>query len=144
MADLGLGGDIECWQGVPWAPGGWRPRDRPLQDTREALLDAWARREARAVAGRRADLGHVADGVDRWATRRLLESEELAPDAAGALRAVLTGNVVTETVAAKWGAPGSLPPLRRRPRGLGAPDVAVPAVGAPAEGRTHRRRRHRS
>ena len=65
------------------------------------LLAAWARREAREVAGRRADFAHVAVGMDRWATRRLLESGQLAPDAAGALRAVLAGNVVTESVAAK-------------------------------------------
>ena len=109
MAALQLGANVACWQGVPSAPAGWRPAGQALQDTRAVLLAAWARREAREVAIRRADFAHVAGGMDRWATRRLLESGELAPDAAGALRAVLSGNVVTETVAAKWGKPERCP-----------------------------------
>ena len=109
LSELQLGTDVECWHGVPSAPAGWRPADRPLQDTRDVLLAAWARREARALAARRADFAYVGAGVDRWASRRLLESGELAPDAAGALRAVLTGNVITESVAAKWGKPERCP-----------------------------------
>ena len=61
------------------------------------------------MAARRADLAHVAGGVDRWATRRLLNDGKLAPDAAGALRAVLAGHVITESVAAKWGRPARCP-----------------------------------
>eukprot|EP00959_Pyramimonas_sp_CCMP1952_P224484 4693944-Pyramimonas_sp.AAC.1 len=109
LAQLRLGDDVERWTGVPACPDGWRPADQPLQATRAVLLEAWARREAAAVAGRRADFAHVARGVDRWATRRLLETGALAPDAAGALRAVLSGNVVTESVAAKWGKPARCP-----------------------------------
>ena len=58
---------------------------------------------------RGAPTAHLGEGVDRWATRALLASNELAPDAAGALRAVLSGDVVTQTVAAKWGKPRLCP-----------------------------------
>eukprot|EP00959_Pyramimonas_sp_CCMP1952_P096001 2007057-Pyramimonas_sp.AAC.1 len=109
LAELQLGADVECWTGVATSPGGWRPADRALPDTRAVLLRAWAAREAREVASRRAGFQHLDAGVDRWATRRLLESGELAADAAGALRAVLAGNVVTEAVAAKWGRPAACP-----------------------------------
>ena len=71
MEDLQLGADVACWRGVPSAPAGWRPADHSLQDSRAVLLAAWARREAREVAGRRADFAHVSEGMDRWATRRL-------------------------------------------------------------------------
>ena len=47
--------------------------------------------------------------MDRWATRRLLERGVLSAEAAGALRVVLAGGVVTETVAAKWGRPARCP-----------------------------------
>eukprot|EP00959_Pyramimonas_sp_CCMP1952_P153796 3217604-Pyramimonas_sp.AAC.1 len=87
MAALQLGADVACWQGVPSAPAGRRPAGQALQDTQAILLAAWARRDAREVATRRADCAHVSGGNDRWATRRVLESGELAPDAAGALRA---------------------------------------------------------
>eukprot|EP00969_Alexandrium_andersonii_P172337 7618776-Alexandrium_andersonii.AAC.1 len=49
-------------------------------------------------------------GLDRWATRRLLNSGALAEDAAGALRSVLRGNAVAERVAARWsGRPSACP-----------------------------------
>lgn len=100
---LGLGDDVESWSGIPEAPAGWRPAARALPDTRRVLLAAWAAAECAAVAGRRADFGHLARGVDRWATRRLLEQGRLSGDAAGALRVVIAGGVITERVAAKWG-----------------------------------------
>ena len=109
LAELQMGADIEAWGGIPAAPDGWRPAARALPDTRAVLLEAWGRREAREVARRRADYQHLAGGVDRWATRRLLETGQLAPDAAGALRTVISGNVITESVAAKWGRPRACP-----------------------------------
>ena len=109
MAELHLGADIEIWSGIPAAPEGWRPAARALPDTRAVLLEAWARREAREVAARRADFQNLAAVFDRWATRRFLETGQLAPDAAGALRTVISGNVVTESVAAKWGRPCACP-----------------------------------
>jgi ribonuclease HI len=56
---------------------------------------------------RRRDFAHVANGIDRWATKRVLSGgvkgrPPLPPDAAGALRTVICGNVVTERVAAHW------------------------------------------
>lgn len=106
---LGLGGDAECWTGVPEAPQGWRPSERALPDTRRVLLAAWGRAEAARLAQRRAAFEHLEVGVDRWASRRLLESGALDAEAAGALRVVLAGGVVTETVAAKWGRPARCP-----------------------------------
>eukprot|EP00969_Alexandrium_andersonii_P002455 106671-Alexandrium_andersonii.AAC.1 len=100
LAELQLGEDVECWTGVAAAPSGWRPADHSLLDTRAVLLEAWAAREANEVAGRRAGFRHLDVGIDRWATRRLLVSGELAADAAGALRTILAGSVVAEAVAA--------------------------------------------
>jgi hypothetical protein len=102
LACLGLGSDVECWSGVPAAPLGWRPAEQPLAASKAVLLEAWRRAQWAEVAARRQDFAHVAGGVDRWATRRLLESGALARDAAGALRVVLSGNVITERVAARW------------------------------------------
>ena len=82
-----------------------RPPARQATRTR-ARPQATPRRR-RGSAARR-DFAHFADGVDVWATRRLLAKDVLAPDAAGALRTVLCGNVVTETVAAKW---SGIPPF---------------------------------
>ena len=109
MSRLSLGADIEAWTGVPSAPQGWRPAERALQDTRRVLLDAWTAAECSAVAARRADFVHLQRGIDRWASRLLLERGALAPDAAGALRVVLAGGTVTESVAAKWGRPARCP-----------------------------------
>eukprot|EP00959_Pyramimonas_sp_CCMP1952_P433030 9067974-Pyramimonas_sp.AAC.1 len=55
LAALGLGSEVELWRGVPGCPDGWRPADKALRDTQQVLLEAWARREAREVAARRAD-----------------------------------------------------------------------------------------
>ena len=104
---LGLGADLLQWSGVPGHPGGWDPTLRPERESLAVLLAAWRRAEWRAVASRRADMAHLAGGLDEWATRRLLGSGALAPDAAGALRAVLAGGVVTERVAARWSGAGA-------------------------------------
>ena len=110
LRELGLGVDVECWTGVPSAPHGWRPAEQPRRTTERVLLAAWSRAECRRVAARRPCFAHLAAGVDRWATRRLLEADALAPDLAGALRCVLSGADVTATVAAKWrGGPATCP-----------------------------------
>lgn len=106
---LGLGDDVECWSGVAEAPAGWRPAEKALPDSRRVLLAAWGAAESAAVAGRRAAFAHLRGGIDRWATRRLLERKALEPDAAGALRVVIAGGVVTERVAGKWGRPTCCP-----------------------------------
>ena len=107
---LGLGSDFECWAGVPAAPHGWRPCQHPRQASTDVLLAAWSRLECRKLAARRSDFAHIAQGVDRWATRRLLASGSLSAEAAGALRSVLCGKVVTEAVAAKWNGCGAMCP----------------------------------
>ena len=99
---LGLGDDLECWTGVPTAPHGWRPCQHPRQASMDVLLAAWSRSECRKVAARRSDFAHIAQGVDRWATRRVLAAGVLSAEAAGALRSILCGNVVPEGIAAKW------------------------------------------
>ena len=96
---LGLGSDISRWTGVPGAPRGWIMADRTKAESLMILLQAWRCAEWRELAGRRGDFVHVADGVDSWATMRLLNGgvkgcPKLPPDAAGALRTVLSGNVV--------------------------------------------------
>eukprot|EP00974_Lingulodinium_polyedra_P045658 4378072-Lingulodinium_polyedra.AAC.1 len=47
-------------------------------------------------------MAHLADGVDRYACSRVLGEGKLAPDAAGALRAVMAGAVICETTARRW------------------------------------------
>ena len=108
LLSLGLGEDIESWAGVPDAPHGWRPAEHECRSTDRVLLAAWGRAECRKLAARRRDYAHLAQGADRWATRRLLDSGALSAEAAGSLRAVLAGSVVTAAVAAKW---GGKPPL---------------------------------
>ena len=108
LLSLGLGEDIESWAGVPDAPHGWRPAEHECRSTDRVLLAAWGRAECRKLAARRRDYAHLAQGADRWATRRLLDSGALSAEAAGSLRAVLAGSVVTAVVAAKW---GGKPPL---------------------------------
>jgi ribonuclease HI len=76
----------------------------------DVLRAAWARAEWRALASRRACFGFLAAGVDRWATRRLLCGGALPVEVAGALRTVMSGDVVTENVAAKWSGRGTLCP----------------------------------
>eukprot|EP00974_Lingulodinium_polyedra_P082611 7999654-Lingulodinium_polyedra.AAC.1 len=93
MASLGLGDDFELWAPSRAAPDGWRPLDRPRSETLRVLKAAWAERQWGAVAARRQDMAHVADGVDRYACTRLLGEGALQPDAAGALRAVMAGGV---------------------------------------------------
>ena len=107
MSRLGIGADIEKWIGVPTSPQGWCPADHTKAESLKVLLDAWGRSQFRELAQRRADFAHVGDGIDVWATMRLINGgikgcPRLAPDAAGALRTVLAGNVVTERVAAHW------------------------------------------
>jgi ribonuclease HI len=107
MVRLGIGSDIERWTGVPCAPQGWSPAERTKAESLNVLLESWRRSQWRELAERRGDFAHVADGVDVWATKRLLSGgvkgcPRLPPDAAGALRTVLSGNVVTERVAAHW------------------------------------------
>ena len=102
MRALRLGGGRTCWTGVPRAPHGWRPGDVPAKASLEVLLDAWRASQWREVAARRDDFPHLVGGVDRWASGRLLASGRLAADAAGALRTVMCGNVITEQVAAHW------------------------------------------
>jgi ribonuclease HI len=107
MKRLGLGSDIAEWTGVPCSPHGWITADRTKAESLNVLLEAWRRAEWRELAGRRGDFAHVAEGVDSWATMRLLSGgvegcPKLTPDAAGALRTVLSGNVVTERIAAHW------------------------------------------
>ena len=106
---LGFGEDVECWSGVPEAPQGWRPGHRALHDTRRVLLEAWGKAECAAVAARRADFVHLRLGIDRWATRRLMEQGVLGAEASGALRVVIAGGVITERVASKWGRPSRCP-----------------------------------
>ena len=110
LAQLGLDTDLPRWAPVPGHPGGWDAAARPLTESISILLAAWSRAEWRAVAGRRADMAHLAGGLDRWATRRLLESGELSAGAAGALRAVMAGGAVTEQTAAKWSGRGAACP----------------------------------
>ena len=107
MKALELGDDLECWTGVPAAPLGWRPADHPRQASVDVLLASWSRAECRKLAARRADFAHLAQGIDRWATRRLLLSGALSAEAAGALRSILCGNVVPEALAAKWSGRGA-------------------------------------
>ena len=102
LQSLGLGSDIETWAGAPSAPHGWRPAEHPRRASVDVLLAAWARAECRKVASRRGDYAHIANGCDRWATRRLLGSASLSAESAGALRSVLCGSVVSEAVASKW------------------------------------------
>ena len=102
LRELGLGDDMECWAGVPAAPHGWRPAEQTRRSTERVVMAAWSRAECRKVAARRPCFAHLAGGVDKWATRRLLAADALAPEAAGALRSVMCGSIVTEAVAAKW------------------------------------------
>jgi ribonuclease HI len=107
MALLGLGSDVSCWRGVPRAPQGWKPAEHPKKESLQVLLEAWRKKQWADVAQRRQDFAHLANGVDKWATMRLLEGgvrgfPQLTPDASGALRTVISGNVVTERVAAHW------------------------------------------
>eukprot|EP00974_Lingulodinium_polyedra_P036161 3468017-Lingulodinium_polyedra.AAC.1 len=55
------------------------------------LSVAWGAKECRDVAGRRADMAHIALNIDRYASTRLLRSNGLAADATGALRTVMAG-----------------------------------------------------
>ena len=113
LATLGLGADAECWSGVVSAPHGWRPAEHPAADSFRVLLAAWHSSQWRGLARRRPAFAHLAGGVDEWATKRLLRSGQLAPDAAAALRVVLAGGVVTERVASKWsGRPALCPHCR--------------------------------
>lgn len=80
------------------APLGWRPADRPVADAVRILMEAWHRAQWRSVAARRAEFAHAVAVVDRWAAMRLLESGSLMPNAAGALRGILSGKGVTERV----------------------------------------------
>ena len=108
LATLGLGANAECWTGVVSAPHGWRPAEHTVAESLHVLLQAWHSSQWRALAGRRPAFAHLAGGVDEWATKRLLNTGRLAPDAAAALRVVLAGGVVTERVATKW---SGRPPL---------------------------------
>jgi ribonuclease HI/endonuclease/exonuclease/phosphatase family metal-dependent hydrolase len=107
MVRLGIGTNIEKWAGVRCAPQGWVPADRTKSESLKVLLEAWRGSQWRELAERRGDFAHVTDGVDEWATKRVLSGgvkgvPRLPPDAAGALRTVLAGNVVTERIAAHW------------------------------------------
>jgi hypothetical protein len=89
---------------VACAPRGWKPAEHPKADPLRILLDAWSKEQFREVARPRRDFAHLDGGVDEWATMRMLRGgvegiARLPPDAAGALRTVLAGNVVTERVA---------------------------------------------
>jgi ribonuclease HI len=107
MQRLGLGADITSWTGISNSPLGWKPADHTKSESLGELRKAWRKAEYRELATRRNDFTHVADGIDEWATMRLLRGgveglPKLQSDAAGALRTVLTGNVVTERVASHW------------------------------------------
>eukprot|EP00974_Lingulodinium_polyedra_P048403 4648872-Lingulodinium_polyedra.AAC.1 len=62
---LGLGDDFENWAPSPAAPGGWQPLSHPRSETLRVVKAAWAAAEWRAVAARRQDMAHLADGIDR-------------------------------------------------------------------------------
>eukprot|EP00974_Lingulodinium_polyedra_P013048 1266131-Lingulodinium_polyedra.AAC.1 len=64
MRDLGLGQDFEDWAPTSAAPDGWKPMEQPRSATLRVLKAAWAAREWRAVARRRADMAHLEHGVD--------------------------------------------------------------------------------
>jgi ribonuclease HI len=114
MQRLRLGDDIVRWVGVQSSPHGWSPADHTKAESLDELLKAWRRAEYQELAARRNDFAHLAGGVDEWATMRLLRGgvkgiPKLPPDAAGALRTVLAGNVVTERVAAHWTSSSTCP-----------------------------------
>eukprot|EP00974_Lingulodinium_polyedra_P058806 5661565-Lingulodinium_polyedra.AAC.1 len=66
MAALGLGHDFEQWAPSRAAPDGWLPLQSPCAGTLRVLKAAWAAAQWRAVAARRQDMAHLADGVDRY------------------------------------------------------------------------------
>eukprot|EP00974_Lingulodinium_polyedra_P086014 8328764-Lingulodinium_polyedra.AAC.1 len=64
MRDLGLGQDFEDWAPTSAAPDGWKPLEQLRSATLRVLKAAWAAKEWRAVARRRADMAHLVHGVD--------------------------------------------------------------------------------
>eukprot|EP00974_Lingulodinium_polyedra_P042244 4054734-Lingulodinium_polyedra.AAC.1 len=64
MRALALGDNLEHWASSIAAPRGWGPLERPWPDTSRVLLRAWGAKECRDVAERRADMAHIAAGVD--------------------------------------------------------------------------------
>eukprot|EP00974_Lingulodinium_polyedra_P071513 6917004-Lingulodinium_polyedra.AAC.1 len=72
MTALGLGADFESWAPSRAAPDGWQPLRRPVAGSLRVLKAAWAEAQWRAVAARRQDMAHLADGVDRYACTRVL------------------------------------------------------------------------
>jgi len=124
MGVLRLGADplrweLPDWPGIP--QGAWHPQSQPLAATLRLLRALWQGGAVRAVAARRLEFAQLRTGVDWLASLRATRKAGWGPARLGALRSVMTGDVVTEQRAAHWGGRGTLCPecgevegLRRR------------------------------
>ena len=113
MGVLRLGADplrweLPNWPGIP--QGAWHPQSQPLAATLRLLRALWQGGAVRAVAARRLEFAQLRTGVDWLASLRATRKAGWGPARLGALRSVMTGDVVTEQRAAHWSGRGALCP----------------------------------
>ena len=108
--------ELPDWPGVP--QGTWDPASQPLAATLRLLRALWQGGAVRAVAARRLEFAQLRTGIDWLASLRASRRAGWGPARLGALRSVMTGDVVTERRAAHWSGRGPLCPECGEPEDL--------------------------
>ena len=109
LTALRLGRDPLKWSAAlvgDHAGGEWDPAKHPLQDTQCWLTARWQALAAVEVARRRQGFAGASGGVEWRIARRALQSADLPRDEAGALLALMAGDVVLAPRASHWNGAG--------------------------------------
>ena len=78
-----------------------RPLCRPRAQVMKWIGLAFKKAQIQKVARRRQDFAHLAPGLDHWASCRWLRGSEAQESTCASLRAVMTGSLVTQSLASK-------------------------------------------
>ena len=98
LKELGLTGNAQVWKQGQTT---WVVKNHPVNQSREWLRECWQSANSRKLAARRPEeFGHLMNGVDPSMTRLCLRT---CPDAIQQpLRSLMTGDVYTDALVAKW------------------------------------------
>ena len=87
------------------------PLGRPRGATRAWLLQAFRQSQLAAACKRRPEFKPLNHGLDHWATCRWLRGSKAPESTKASLRAIMTGSLVTQSLACKWVEGGPLCPF---------------------------------
>ena len=113
LASLRRAGVEATWQHAMWRSLTGEaladPLEAPRAQVRQFLLRAYRHQQFRQVASRRPSFAALTNGVDYAATVAVFKGD-WQESTCGALRAVMAGSVVTESIACKWSKAGDACP----------------------------------